>query len=200
MTIPSIPRNDLLRSHSEQKNLLRQHLLKTRSSIASADKAHLDHQLCNQLCHYVTQHQISNLAVYLPIRSEPDLMSAYQQLFLHHITLAVPVVTAPDTPLVFAQWQPDTPMVEGAFHTLIPAHIMPVSPQAILLPCVGFNTLCYRLGYGGGYYDRTLNSTPKPHTIGIAYAQTQVEFTHEAHDIPLDVIVTEQTIYERGRA
>lgn len=195
MTLPSIPRNDLLRSPSEQKNLLRQQLLHTRTAIPAPHKKQLDHDICNQLIHYVKQHSITHLAVYLPIRGEPDLTEAYHALHAHHITLAVPVVIAKEMPLIFAQWQPDTIMKEGAFHTRIPVHIMPVIPDAILLPCVGFNTQRYRLGYGGGYFDRTLNAQFKPHTIGIAYTQLHTEFTHESHDIPLDVIITDHHIY-----
>lgn len=195
MTMPSIPRNDSLRRPSEQKNLLRQQLIQTRSSMPAAHKKQLDKHLCDQLLRYVLQQHISHLAVYLPIRDEPDLQEAYTALHLRHVSLCLPVVVAKDMPLIFAQWQPDSRMTEGAFRTQIPAHIMPVIPQAILLPCVGFNTERFRLGYGGGYFDRTLNTADRPHTIGIAYAQSHIEFAQESHDIPLDVIVTETHRY-----
>ena len=62
----------------------------------------------------------------------------------------------------------------------------------LLIPCLGFNANNYRLGYGGGYYDRTLALAPKPFTLGIAYQQGQVNFIAEEHDLPMDLIVTEK--------
>jgi 5,10-methenyltetrahydrofolate synthetase len=64
-------------------------------------------------------------------------------------------------------------------------------PPALLIPCLGFNAEGYRLGYGGGYYDRTLELLPRPHTLGIAYSNQEAVFSHAPHDVPLDVIVTE---------
>jgi 5,10-methenyltetrahydrofolate synthetase len=66
-------------------------------------------------------------------------------------------------------------------------------PPALLVPCLGFNLDGYRVGYGGGYYDRTLAEAPRPATLGIAYGCQQAVFAHAAHDIALDVIVTEST-------
>jgi 5,10-methenyltetrahydrofolate synthetase len=70
-------------------------------------------------------------------------------------------------------------------------HEQILKPAVVLAPCVGFNDEGFRLGYGGGYFDRTLAQEPKPTSIGIAYASTRAKFSVEAHDIPLDLIITD---------
>lgn len=191
MTMSSIPRNDALRSPSAQKNLLRKQLIQTRSAYSTDYKKQCDQKIGQHLIRYVEEQHIQQLGIYLPIRGEPDLLPAFRQLHHSGVSLAVPVVITQDAPLIYAQWQPDTIMIEGAFRTQVPEQVIAVKPQAILLPCVGFNTARYRLGYGGGYFDRTLSTQPDLHTIGIAYAAALCSFEHEAHDIPMHVIVTE---------
>lgn len=82
-------------------------------------------------------------------------------------------------------------MTTGAFGTAIPQSNAEVNPDVLLLPCVGFNNGRFRLGYGGGFYDRTLAATPRPTTIGVAYDCSEASFGHEAHDIAMDVVITE---------
>ncbi len=69
-----------------------------------------------------------------------------------------------------------------------------VAPELLLIPCVGFNQERFRLGYGGGFYDRTLAARPRPRAIGVAYECSRAEFSVEAHDIALDAVVTEAGI------
>jgi 5,10-methenyltetrahydrofolate synthetase len=64
----------------------------------------------------------------------------------------------------------------------------------VIVPLLGFNEQCYRLGRGGGYYDRTLEHLPKVLTIGVAYSGQKIDFSTESHDIALDMIVTEKTL------
>jgi 5-formyltetrahydrofolate cyclo-ligase len=78
----------------------------------------------------------------------------------------------------------------------VPSARRSVTPQALLIPMVGYDPAGYRLGYGGGYYDRTLAAlTPRPFCIGIAYDDSQLETIHpQPHDIPMNVIVTERRV------
>ncbi|VVD75066.1 5-formyltetrahydrofolate cyclo-ligase [Pandoraea anhela] len=110
---------------------------------------------------------------------------------------ALPVVTAPATPLVFHRWTPDTPMTQGRYDIPVPQDTEVLVPDLLLVPCVGFTRSGLRLGYGGGFYDRTLHSmTPAPQTLGIAYDALEIEqLDAEAHDLPLDAIVTESAVY-----
>ncbi|WP_323119585.1 5-formyltetrahydrofolate cyclo-ligase [Burkholderia alba] len=108
---------------------------------------------------------------------------------------ALPVIRQPHTPLEFHAWRPDAPMREGHHRIPEPASDEPVVPDLLLIPCVGFDRAGYRLGYGGGYYDRTLCAWPdatRPVTVGVAYEVCGVDaLPREAHDRPLDWIVTD---------
>ncbi len=74
----------------------------------------------------------------------------------------------------------------------VPAQLRMVArPPALLVPCLGFNAQRYRLGYGGGFYDRTLEALPRPLTVGVAYAADLAQFASAAHDVALDIILTE---------
>ncbi|WP_347403317.1 5-formyltetrahydrofolate cyclo-ligase [Pandoraea sp. LA3] len=112
---------------------------------------------------------------------------------------ALPVVTAPATPLVFHRWSPDTPMTQGRYRIPVPQDTEVLVPDLLLVPCVGFTRDGLRLGYGGGFYDRTLHSmTPAPQTLGIAYDALEIDHLDaEAHDLALDAIVTESATFAR---
>jgi 5,10-methenyltetrahydrofolate synthetase len=108
------------------------------------------------------------------------------------VRLALPVVVARDAPLAFAAWTPGETMVKDGMGVAVPGDLHFVErPPALLVPCLGFNEQNFRLGYGGGYYDRTLAEAPRPYTLGIAYAHQKAAFAGDVHDVALDVIVTE---------
>lgn len=132
------------------------------------------------------------LAGYMPMRSEISPLAA---MSAHPGPVCVPVIAAPQTPLDFHRWSPDTPMVRGAFGADIPAVVDPVTPVALIVPLLAFDARGYRLGYGGGFYDRTLallRARGDVLAIGLAFAaQEQPEVPTEPTDEPLDAIVTE---------
>ncbi|WP_308601449.1 5-formyltetrahydrofolate cyclo-ligase [Massilia sp. Dwa41.01b] len=79
----------------------------------------------------------------------------------------------------------------------VPAQLRLVArPPALLVPCLGYNEHGYRLGYGGGFYDRTLAGGVRPATLGVAYACQLAAFDADVHDVPLDLIVTEDSALE----
>lgn len=110
---------------------------------------------------------------------------------------ALPVIHTRAAPLDFHLWTPETPMRSGQYNIPEPQGTAAVTPDVLLIPCVGVDRQRYRMGYGGGYYDRTLAAMyPRPQAIGIAYADTVVEsIAPEAHDIALDRVVTEDGIW-----
>jgi 5-formyltetrahydrofolate cyclo-ligase len=110
---------------------------------------------------------------------------------------ALPVIHTRAAPLDFHLWTPETPMRSGQYNIPEPQGTAAVIPDILLIPCVGVDRQRYRMGYGGGYYDRTLAALfPRPQAIGIAYADTVVEsIAPEAHDIALDRVVTEDGIW-----
>ncbi|GAB3540712.1 hypothetical protein GCM10027343_10210 [Noviherbaspirillum agri] len=138
-------------------------------------------------------HQVLTMGVYWPIRSEPDLHQAYAELTSRGIQLALPVVVDNNAPLKFIAWKPGDPTTKDAFGVAIPISGEEIRPEALLIPCVGFNALCYRLGYGGGFYDRTLAQSPRPLTIGVGYSCGFAAFDADAHDVALDAVITENS-------
>lgn len=170
---------------------LRQLLRQKRREITTDQKLALDILLGNKLLSWCQKNHPTSLAVYWPIQSEPDLRSCYRQLQQAGFRLALPLVIGKDRPLSFLDWQAGDAMVEDAYGIAIPGHGRQVAqPPVLVIPCLGWNADGYRLGYGGGFYDRTLASTPRPLAIGIAYACTQAEFIVEDHDIPMDFIIS----------
>jgi len=98
-----------------------------------------------------------------------------------------------EPPLEFRAWAPDAKLVPGIWNIPVPADGAVIEPDALLVPLVGFDSEGYRLGYGGGYYDRTLASRRrKPLTIGVGFELSELPTIHpQPHDIPMDAIVTE---------
>jgi 5-formyltetrahydrofolate cyclo-ligase len=118
---------------------------------------------------------------------------------------ALPVIAERHAPLAFHLWTPDAPMREGHHGIPEPASQERMTPDLLLVPCVGFDAEGYRLGYGGGYYDRTLAAWPGdalPVTVGIAYEACRIDdgiLEREAHDLPLDAVVTEAATHLTAR-
>ena len=141
------------------------------------------------------------LGVYWALRSEPDLQAVYAELAANGVQLALPVVVENDAPLAFARWQPGEAMAQDKMGIPVPAQLRLLPcPPVLLVPCLGYNLERLRLGYGGGFYDRTLAQTSeiakvaqatRPGAIGIGYACMVAQFTGDSHDIALDCIITE---------
>jgi len=174
------------------KQDLRPQLLALRRNLTADQRMQFDQLLCEHVLAWHATHPVASLGVYWPIRGEPDLQAAYEELAKRGVQLALPVVVAADTPLQFATWKPGDATIPGAMKVPIPVEPRTlIEPQALLIPCVGFNSKRARLGYGGGFYDRTLARIPRPLAVGIAYQCTQAEFTADEHDVRLDAILTE---------
>lgn len=138
-----------------------------------------------------------NLVGYMPMRSEIDPRAAMQA---HPGQVGVPVIAALHHPLVFHRWTPDMPMVPGLFGANVPARAEPIAPQVLIVPMLAFDPRGFRLGYGGGFYDRTLaqlRASGDVLAIGLAYsAQEQAEVPIEPTDETLDMIVTERATHD----
>jgi 5,10-methenyltetrahydrofolate synthetase len=174
------------------KAALRKALRTARGGLDPAIKVQWDAHIGAQVVTWWRLRQMDTLGVYWPLAGEPDLRAAYAELALAGVRLALPVVMERNAPLAFTEWRLDEPMLADEMGVAVPATLRFVErPPALLIPCLGFNAGGYRLGYGGGYYDRTLERPPRPHTLGIAYSNQEARFPHAPHDVPLDVIVTE---------
>ncbi|OAN96788.1 5-formyltetrahydrofolate cyclo-ligase [Sulfitobacter geojensis] len=139
------------------------------------------------------------LSGFMPIRTEIDPTPAMAEATAHGI-VGVPVIEAKAQPLRFAEWTPDTVMINGVFGAQIPETQTFFEPEILIVPLLAFNRNGGRLGYGGGFYDRTLEMlrAKRPTlAIGFAFARQEVDdLPLEATDQPLDLIVTEAGVIE----
>ena len=141
---------------------------------------------------------------FLSIGSEIDTAPTLQKLS-GTFTIALPVVVMPDAPLIFRQWQPGDQLEDGAMGIAVPLPSQPIiEPEVLLVPLLAFDAKGFRLGYGGGYYDRTLanlNASRKRLAIGLAFDEQEVASVPiEVTDIPLDAIITPTRAMTVGRS
>ena len=137
------------------------------------------------------------LAGYWPFGSEMDVRPALVALDRTGVLMTLPEVVAKERPLRFRAWRPNEPLVEGDHRTFHPLKTAPLMrPDVVLVPLLAFDREGYRLGWGGGYYDRTLELLRKTGdcvAIGVAYSAQEVdEVPRDAYDQPVDWIITEQ--------
>ncbi len=183
----------------KQRSHYRKELLKQRLEIDGALRSSWDSQIRSKLLSLLYE-RTKVVALYWPIRAEPDLRPLASELKRLHISCALPVTQGIDQPLKFALWEGDRPLRPAAFGVMIPEHCDWVNPDTVIVPCLGFDAACYRLGYGGGYYDRTLAQL-KALSLGVAYEFQNVgELEVEPHDQALHAVVTEQGVTIRDQA
>lgn len=177
----------------------RRRLIDARKSIGSTDReqktALISAQLDRLLGHVVAGKSIS---VYWPFQGEPDLRG-WMTAIAGRAACLLPVVAEKAGPLTFRTWTPGAKLERGVLGILIPAGGEEQQPDIVIAPVVGYDRGCYRLGVGGGYFDRTLAAlSPKPLAIGIGYSQQQIRtIKPQPHDIPMDAIVTEDGVIMR---
>jgi 5-formyltetrahydrofolate cyclo-ligase len=127
-----------------------------------------------------------------PLPGEIDLRPLMTALVAHGHGLALPVTPSRGNPLIFRRWLPDEPLAKGPMGTRHPEGGEPVHPDLILVPLLAFDRAGRRLGYGGGYYDRTLAALPEARAIGIGFASQEVpEVPAGPCDARLKLVATE---------
>lgn len=152
-------------------------------------------QAAEILADFLSPYYGKTLAGYMPMRTEIDPLPA---MAAHQGVVCVPVIMGAGQALRFREWSPGCAMVSGEFGALIPAEGAWVEPEVLIVPLVGFDGRGYRLGYGGGFYDRTLEvlrARGSVLAVGFAFSgQELAEVPIEATDQKLDVIVTEDGV------
>ena len=174
----------------------RAELLARRQTLGLDDRTSCGGLLTERLLATVDLQRFPVLGFYWPIRGELDLRGIARRHVEAGGVAALPVVVTKNAPIEFWRWGPGTAMQRGFWNIPVPLERRCVTPDALLIPLVGYDSAGYRLGYGGGYYDRTLASlTPRPFCIGVAYDDSQLETIHpQPHDIPMNLIVTERRV------
>lgn len=140
---------------------------------------------------------------YWPLRGEPDLRPWLGGLHDQGLVTVLPVVVEKGEPLQFRRWSPGCAMEKGFWNIPVPAATETFVPGLLIAPVVGFDRQCYRLGYGGGYFDRTLallQAQSRAYQVaGVGFASALLDTIHPlAHDIPLQAIVTEKAVLHSG--
>ncbi|GBD45110.1 5-formyltetrahydrofolate cyclo-ligase [bacterium HR40] len=175
---------------------LREELLARRSALLPAARAAAAAAVCDFLEALAPELPDGPLAFYWPIREEIDIRPFASREAARGRLLALPVIVAKKAPLQFRRWFPGVPMTSGIWDIPIPAPDEPLFPATVIVPLVGWDRAGFRLGYGGGYYDRTLAQLrPRPLVIGIGFAFARLaDIQPQPHDQRLDLAVCEEGI------
>lgn len=179
-----------------RRKATRARLIALRLAMPEAERRRADAAIEAALTELVARLRPQNLAFCWPYQGEFDARPLMRRLHEQGLGLALPVVADTDQPLEFHRWRPDCVMAAGRYGIAIPRERYPVVPDVILLPVNGFDAAGFRLGYGGGYFDRTLAALqPAPVSVGVGYELGRLaSIRPEAHDARLDWLVTEAGI------
>lgn len=184
--------SELKMSSSSFKSSLRKKLKEIRdgSSIAPKDAA----AILRHVEAWLSVQNFNTIGFYLPIFQEVDLVPVIGSWLETNPNKSAAIPVIEEERMFFAEWSPNIPLTKGIFNTLIPQTIKKIEPDVLLVPCLGFDHSNFRLGYGGGWYDRYLSQTyPRPYTVGIAYSKCRIDtISPEPTDIPLNKIITDE--------
>jgi 5-formyltetrahydrofolate cyclo-ligase len=177
----------------------RQRLLALRIGISPAERRVWGQQIEARLRVLLQERPGIILGVYWPFQAEFDPRPLIDWLIAAGSAVALPAVIDKKGPLEYRAWRPGEKLVDGVWNIPIPERRRIVAPQAVLAPLVGFDRDCYRLGYGGGYFDRTLAALmPRPWAIGVGFELSRLETIYpQDFDIPMELIVTEASVRRR---
>jgi 5,10-methenyltetrahydrofolate synthetase len=184
---------------TQDKRLLRKQLQAERMAMTDRHQRSVDLQEVLQV--WLITRQEKTIGAYWPIKGEFDALPALYRWAeaSEDRRMGLPVMDRTTKQLRFHVWYPGCPMEEDAYGIPKPKDTEEFHPELLIAPCVGFGPGGVRLGYGGGFYDRTLAAlSPRPVTAGVGYAHGYIPWlTPEPHDIPLDALLTEQGVVWR---
>jgi 5,10-methenyltetrahydrofolate synthetase len=171
----------------------RRRLIEARLALPAEERARRAERIASRLDGAVGPVSRRIVAAYWPFRGEPDLRNWMIRAIERGGRIALPVVIRKGWPLEFRLWAPGDPLERGALGILVPARGPAVVPDIIVAPVVGFDHANYRLGHGGGFYDRTLAALPgRPRAIGVGYEEARLATIYpQPHDIALQAVVTD---------
>ena len=193
-----MPPPEATRDAAAGRKAERARLIAARLELSSEARTAAGHAIGAALAARFPPGEIALVGGYWPIRGEYNPLGYLRQVIDAGGAAALPAVVAKGAPLEFRAWTPTTRMAPGRWDTLHPQAGPPVAPPALLIPLVGFDAAGHRLGYGGGFYDRTLAALrPRPLAIGVGFELGRLaSIAPAAHDQRMDVIVTEIGVFE----
>jgi len=171
----------------------REALLQRREALGARERRERGERAKERLLQSADLKAYPVIGIYWPFRGEIDVRDIARAHIEAGGEAALPVVVQKGAPLEFWRWYPDRKMDRGVWNLPIPKEREVVQPDALIVPLVGFDRAGYRLGYGGGYYDRTLAAMARrPVCIGLGYSACEIpSILPQPHDIPMTMIVTE---------
>ncbi len=192
-------------AHSMPENLtrwrksVRQALIEQRLALSANDRLYKTKRIIQGLNANMENIQDKIVSLYWPVQGEPNLLDWMKSLIFRGARVALPVVIEKHKPLVFKTWAPGEKLEGGIWNIPVPVDGKHVTPEIVIAPLVGFDVQLYRLGYGGGYFDRTLKCfSIKPLVIGVGYEMTLIATIFpQSYDVPMDLIVTDHQIHRR---
>ena len=179
----------------------RERLIALRQALPPDDRRRRSESITRDLQTVIAERP-GTLGVYWPFRAEFDPRPLIDWAVAAGRIVALPVVVDKKGPLEYRAWRPGEPLVDGVWNIPVPEKREVVVPAVVLAPLVGFDPDCYRLGYGGGYFDRTLAALrPKPLAIGVGFAAQAIATIHpQDFDVAMDLVVTEDGVRRRPSA
>jgi len=179
---------------------IRKNCLLARAALAEEEVARLSHLLVDNLLRTFAVPPGKCVGFCWPIRNEPDIRPAIHAWLKMGMIAALPVTPIQQQALSFRLWRPESPLAPDCKGILAPLENAPeVNPDALLIPLNAFDARGYRLGYGGGFFDRTLaaSGASRPLAIGIGFELGRIgDVQPEAHDQPVDWLITEQGAWQ----
>ncbi len=178
----------------------RERLIARRLALDSGDRRAWSEKIAARLEDLIGEVAGVTVSAYWPFRGEPDLRALIERIVARGGRGALPVVVERGRPLIFRAWTPGDALERGVWNIPVPADGAEVTPDVVIAPVVGFDTACYRLGYGGGFFDRTLAAmAARPRVFGVGYAQAAIPTIYpQPHDIPMDAVVTQDGVSRPG--
>ena len=179
-----------------ERSALRREKIAAREALPAGEHRRLSNAIETHLNDLLKSCRPLRLGFCWPIRNEFDCRPLVSRFIAAGVHACLPRVMAPDTALTFCAWQPDSKMLIDQYGIHYPASCSLLTPDVLLMPVNAFDAAGYRLGYGGGYFDRTLAGftarSLQPVAIGVGFELARVaSICPTAHDVPVDAVVTE---------
>jgi 5,10-methenyltetrahydrofolate synthetase len=175
------------------RKIKRQRLIDDRKALPFAQREDYTRSIADHLDQVIADVDGKHISLFWPFLGEPDLRGWMATATTRGADCLLPVVVAKKAPLIFRSWKIGERLERGVWNIPVPAEGKEAVPDIVIAPLVGFDPHCFRLGYGGGFFDRTLAALErKPLAIGVGFESQRIDTIHPlAHDIPMDVIITQ---------